>query len=89
MVFPHCRLCSWSRFGELLNPDDAGEGFPQIPYQEAIEAMGRAADTGDVDSMRGIWNDELKAMFRDPVVIDQIQNELDSGDLTVLSQMFS
>lgn len=71
------------------NPDEAGEGFPQIPYQEAIEAMGRAADTGDVDSMRGIWNEELKAMFRDPVVIDQIQNELDSGDLTVLSQMFS
>lgn len=71
------------------NPNEAGEGFQQIPYQEAIEAMGRASDAGDVDTMRRIWNDELKAMFTDPAVIDQIQEALDSGDLTVLNQMFS
>lgn len=71
------------------NPDEAEAGFQQIPYQEAIEAMGRAADAGNVDSMRGIWNDKLKAMFTNPAVIDQIQKALESGDLTVLSQMFS
>ncbi|GAA5150634.1 hypothetical protein GCM10025768_15920 [Microbacterium pseudoresistens] len=71
------------------NPNEAGEGFQQIPYQEAIEGMGRAADAGDVDTMRGIWNDSLKVMFTNPAVIDQIQKALDSGDLTVLGQMFS
>lgn len=71
------------------NPNEAGEGFQQIPYQQAIEAMGRAADAGNVDAMRGIWNDTLKAMFTDPAVIAQIQNALDSGDPTVLRQMFS
>ncbi|MEV8174956.1 hypothetical protein [Microbacterium sp. NPDC079176] len=71
------------------NPDEAEAGFQQIPYQEAIEAMGRAADTGDVDTMRGIWNDKLKAMFTNPAVIDQIQAALDVGDLDVLNQMFS
>ncbi|WP_157540993.1 hypothetical protein [Microbacterium sp. XT11] len=71
------------------NPDDAGEGFQQIPYQEAIEAMGRAADAGKVETMRAIWTDTLKAMFTDPAVIDRIQKALDSGDLGVLSQMFS
>ncbi|QYG11519.1 hypothetical protein [Microbacterium sp. PAMC22086] len=71
------------------NPNEAGEGFQQIPYQEAIEAMGRAADAGNVDTMRGIWNDTLRAMFTDPAVIDQIQKALDSGDPAVLGQMFS
>lgn len=71
------------------NPNEAEAGFQQIPYQQAIEAMGGAADTGDVDAMLGIWNDTLKAMFTDPAVIDQIQNALDAGDPDVLSQMFS
>lgn len=71
------------------NPNEAGEGFQQIPYQQAIEAMGRAADSGSVDTMRGIWNDKLKVMFTDPAVIDQIQKALDAGDPVVLRQMFS
>jgi hypothetical protein len=70
-------------------PDDAPAGFQQIPYQRAIEAMGTAADAGDVDSMRAIWTDELSAMFVDQADIDVIQWALDKGDLDVLRQMFS
>ncbi|MFE6734927.1 hypothetical protein [Microbacterium sp. NPDC057650] len=71
------------------NPAEAEAGFQQIPYQEAIEAMGRAADASKVDTMRAIWREKLKAMFTDPAVIDEIQKALDSGDLVVLDQMFS
>lgn len=71
------------------NPVDAPAGFAQIPYQEAIEAMGRAADAGDVVTMRDIWSASLSGMFTNPADIDGIQRALDAGDLTVLTQMFS
>lgn len=38
------------------NPDDAPEGFQQIPYQRAIEAMGTAADAGDLDILRQMFS---------------------------------
>lgn len=72
-----------------LNPPGASDESLQIPYQDAIEAMGNAADAGDVDAMRAIWNDELKAMFTTSVIVDEIQQALDAGDLTALGHMFS
>lgn len=72
-----------------LNPHEAAEGFQQIPYQQAIEEMAAAGDVDDVETMRAIWNDKLKAMFTDPAVIDQLQHALDEGDPGVLNQMFS
>ena len=77
------------RWIPYYNPSDAPAGFQQIPYQSAIEAMGTAADAGDVDTMRAIWADGLAAMFTDPRDIDAIQEALDVGDLEVLRQMFS
>ncbi|MFB7252545.1 hypothetical protein [Microbacterium sp. NPDC056234] len=71
------------------NPDDAPAGFQQIPYQAALEAMGRAADVDDIDTMRAIWADEMSAMFLDRSVIDTVQQALDAGDPHVLRQMFS
>lgn len=71
------------------NPDDAPAGFQQGPYQAAIEAMGRAADVDDIDTMRAIWADKLSAMFLDQTVIDTVQQALDAGDPHVLRQMFS
>ena len=76
-------------FIPYYNPWDAPAGFEQIPYQEAIEAMGRAADAGDVDTMRAIWADTLSGMFTDPADIKAIQQALDAGDLDVLTEMFS
>jgi hypothetical protein len=72
-----------------FNPHDAPEGFQQIPYQQAIEEMAAAGDADDVEMMRAIWNDKLKAMFTDPEVLDQLQQALDAGDPRVLNQMFS
>jgi hypothetical protein len=76
-------------FVPYYSPLDAPAGFAQIPYQEAIEAMGMAADAGDVDAMRAIWTSTLSGMFTNPVDIDGIQRALDAGDLGVLTQMFS
>lgn len=77
------------RFIPYYNPWDAPAGFEQIPYQAAIEAMGHAADAGDVDTMRGIWADTLSGMFTDSADISAIQQALDAGDLAVLTEMFS
>jgi len=74
---------------DYFNPADAPAGFRQIPYQQAIEAMGAAADAGDVDTMRAIWADTLSEMFTNPADIDVIQQALDAGDPDVLRQMFS
>lgn len=70
-------------------PPEFPEGFQQIPYQQAIEAMGAAVDAGDVDTMRAIWANELSAMFANQQDIDTIQQALDAGDLNALRQMFS
>ena len=71
------------------NPDDAPAGFQQIPYQQAIEAMGAEVDAGDVDAARAIWSDELSGMFISQADIDLIGRALEGGDLNVLRQMFS
>lgn len=71
------------------NPADAPAGFDQIAYQAAIQAMGAAADAGDVNAMRAVWADTLSDMFTDPADIDVIQGALDAGDPDVLRQMFS
>ncbi len=71
------------------NPADAPAGFPQIPYQQAIESAGRAVDAGDVDTVRAIWNDTLKGMFANQETIDAVQTVVDSGDLDALRQIFS
>lgn len=72
-----------------FNPDDAPEGFQQIPYQQAIESAGKAVDAGDVNTVRAIWNDTLKGMFLDQETIVAVQNVVDSGDLDALRQLFS
>lgn len=72
-----------------FSPYEAGEGFQQIPYQQAIESAGAAVDSGDVDAVRTIWNDTLKGMFTDQVTIDAVQKVVDSGDLDALRQVFS
>lgn len=71
------------------NPDDAPEGFQQIPYQQAIERAGAAVDAGDVDTVRAIWNNTLKGMFTDQETIAAVQKAVDSGDLDALRQLFS
>ncbi|GAA3946942.1 hypothetical protein [Microbacterium soli] len=71
------------------NPRDAEPGFAQIPYQQAIEAMGAAADAGDVATLRKIWQDTLSGMFVNADTRAQIQSEIDAGDVDVLRQMFS
>lgn len=71
------------------NPLEAAAGFQQIPYQQAIEAAGRAVDAGDVDTVRRIWNDLLKGMFTSQETIDAVQKVVDSGDLDALRQLFS
>lgn len=38
------------------NPDDAPAGFPQIPYQQAIESAGAAVDAGDLDALRQLFS---------------------------------
>lgn len=73
----------------LFAPDDAPEGFQQLPYEEAIEAAGEAVDSGDVDAVREIWNETLKGMFVNQETIDTVQNIVDSGDLDALRQLFS
>ncbi len=72
-----------------FSPGDAGAGFEQIPYQQAIESAGRAVDAGDVDAVRAIWNDTLKGMFVEQQTIDAVQGVVDSGDLDGLRQLFS
>ena len=72
-----------------FNPEDAPAGFPQIPYQQAIESAGAAVDAGDVDTVRRIWNDTLKGMFTNQSTIDAVQKVVDSGDLDGLRQLFS
>lgn len=71
------------------SPGDAGAGFEQLPYQQAIESAGRAVDAGDVDAVRAIWNDTLRGMFVDEQTIDAVQGVVDSGDLDALRQLFS
>ncbi|MGO2746390.1 hypothetical protein [Microbacterium sp.] len=73
----------------FFNPVDAPSGFQQIPYQQAIYAMGVAADADDVDAMRAIWADGLSDMFINPEHVNVIAEALDVGDLDVLRQMFS
>lgn len=70
-------------------PHDAPGGFPQIPYEQAIEAAGRAVDAGDVDTVRAIWNGTLKGMFTNQETIDAVQKVVDSGDPDGLRQLFS
>lgn len=72
-----------------FSPYEAGEGFQQIPYQQAIESAGAAVDAGDVNTVRTIWTDTLRGMFTDSVTIDAVQKVVDSGDLDALRQVFS
>ncbi|UJP11589.1 hypothetical protein L2X99_08970 [Microbacterium sp. KUDC0406] len=71
------------------NPDDAPAGFKQIPYQQAIEAAGRAVDAGDVATVRKIWNETLRPMFTNQETITAVQKVVDSGDPDGLRQLFS
>ncbi|GAA3651356.1 hypothetical protein [Microbacterium marinilacus] len=74
---------------DFYAPRDAEAGFKQIPYQEAITAAGVAADAGDIDTVRAIWNDTPLGMFTDQEAIDTIQQVVDSGDPDALRQLFS
>lgn len=73
----------------FLDPPDAPEGFQQIPYQQAIVEMRKAANAGDVDEMRRIWAHTLAPMFPVQADVDLISAFLDTGDITVLRQMFA
>ena len=70
------------------NPTDAPDGFKQIPYQTAIEAMGDASAAGDIDTMRSIWANKLAPMTTDQADLDAVAQALSKGDMTVLRQMF-
>lgn len=70
-------------------PQDAPGGFEQIPYQRTLEAMGAAADAGDVATVRRMWNDTLSGMFLDEELVARIQKEVDAGHPEVLQQLFS
>ena len=74
---------------EYFNPRSAEGGYQQIPYQLAVEAMSAAAWAGDVDQMRDIFTNELRALYPDPAEADIIAQALDAGDLDVLRQMFA
>lgn len=74
---------------EYFNPRSAGAGYQQIPYQLAVEAMSAAAWAGDVDQMRAIFTNELRALYPDPTEADVIAQALDGGDIDVLRQMFA
>lgn len=74
---------------EYFNPRSAGGGYQQIPYQLAVEAMSAAAWAGDVDQMRAIFANELRALYPDPAEADVIAQALEAGDLDVLRQMFA
>ncbi|GAA1123743.1 hypothetical protein GCM10009651_03420 [Microbacterium natoriense] len=73
----------------FLQPPDAPEGFQQIPYQQAIVDMRKAANAGDVDTMRRIWTKTLAPMFPVQADADLISAFLDAGDITELRQMFA
>ncbi|MFD5214921.1 hypothetical protein [Microbacterium sp. NPDC058345] len=70
-------------------PQDAPAGFAQIPYQRTLEAMGAAADAGDIAAVRRMWNDTLSGMFYNEKLVARIQKEVDVGDPEVLRQLFS
>lgn len=74
---------------EYFNPQSAEAGYQQIPYQLAVEAMSAAAWAGDVDQMRAIFTNELRALYPDPAEADVIAQALDAGDIHVLRQMFA
>lgn len=73
----------------FLNPPDVSEGFLQIPYQQAIVEMRKAANAGDVDRMRRIWADTLAPMFPVQADVDLISAFMDAGDIDALRQMFA
>jgi hypothetical protein len=74
---------------DYYGPHDAPAGFLQIPYQQAIEAAGRAVDAGDIRTVQRIWNDTLRPMFSNQTTIDPVQKVVDAGDLDALRQLFS
>lgn len=74
---------------DYYGPHDAPAGFLQIPYQQAIEAAGRAVDAGDIRTVQRIWNDTLRPMFSNQTTIDAVQKVVDAGDLDALRQLFS
>ena len=74
---------------EYFNPRSAGAGYQQIPYQLAVEAMSAAAWAGDIDQMRDIFTNELRALYPDPAEADVIAQALHAGNLDVLRQMFA
>lgn len=73
----------------FFNPPDAAEGFPQIPYQQAIVEMRKAANAGDVTTMQTIWFQRLAPMFPVRADVDLISAVVEAGDIAVLRQMFA
>lgn len=72
-----------------FNPNSATEGYLQIPYQRAVEAMSAAAHANDLDALRSIFANDLEALFPDPAEADVIRHALAVGDLVALRQMFA
>jgi len=73
----------------FIQPPDAPEGFQQIPYQQAIVEMRKAADAGNVDEMRRVWTNKLAPLFPVQADAEAISVFLHAGDISVLRQMFA
>ncbi|MBO9626745.1 MAG: hypothetical protein J7484_10260 [Microbacterium sp.] len=73
----------------FFKPPDVSEGFLQIPYQQAIVDMRKAANAGDVARMQRIWFDTLEPMFPVQADADAISALVQAGDISVLRQMFA
>ncbi|WP_431778691.1 hypothetical protein [Microbacterium aurantiacum] len=71
------------------SPPDAPAGYQQIPYQNAVEAMSAAAQAGDVDAMRRIFEDDLAALFPNPDHANVVARALELDRLDVLRHMFA
>lgn len=71
------------------SPPDAPAGYQQIPYQNAVEAMSAAAQAGDVDAMRRIFEDDLAALFPNPDHANVVARALELERLDVLRHMFA
>lgn len=71
------------------SPPDAPAGYQQIPYQNAVESMSAAAQAGDLDAMRTIFENDLAGLFPNPDHANVIARALDLGRLDVLRHMFA
>ena len=76
-------------FVSLYEPQDAPVGESIVPYRQAFVDMGDAADAGDVDTLRWIWNDRMSALVPNPAEHEFLASAIADGDIDALRQIFS